>query len=173
MPRRLHPMNEMFPPTSVPSASGIKGLIEAIAQNTVEDPFSKTMTAPQWAALAPFLLPFSLAQNQMLIAQGSVDRTLYFLESGSLSVHYEDESGKVHLAILNAGSVVGEAGFFADMPRNATVQAASDCKLWNLTHSRFGDLALKAPRVALALALALGAIVSKRMMDRRKRISVT
>jgi CRP/FNR family transcriptional regulator, cyclic AMP receptor protein len=166
-------MSAMFPPTSVPSAVNLKGLMEAIAQNTVEESLGKAMTAPHWAALAPFLLPFSLAQNQMLIAQGSVDRTLYFLESGSLTVHYEDESGRVHLAILNAGSVVGEAGFFADMPRNATVQAASDCRLWNLTHSRFTDLSLKVPRVALALALALGAIVSKRMMDRRKRISVT
>ena len=166
-------MSSMFPPTGIPSALGIKGLMESIAQNTVEESLGKTMTSQHWAALAPFLLPFSLAQNQMLIAQGSVDRTLYFLESGSLSVHYEDESGRVHLAILNAGSVVGEAGFFAGMPRNATVQAASDCKLWNLTHSRFADLSLKVPRVALALALALGAIVSKRMMDRRKRISVT
>lgn len=170
---KLQLMNEMFPPSSIPSASGIKGLIDAFAQNTVEESLNKTMKAPQWASLAPFLLPFSLAQNQMLIAQGSVDRTLYFLESGSLSVHYEDESGRVHLAILNAGSVVGEAGFFADMQRNATVQAASDCRLWNLTHSRFADLSLKAPRVALALSLALGAIVSKRMMDRRRRISVT
>jgi CRP/FNR family transcriptional regulator, cyclic AMP receptor protein len=166
-------MSAMFPLTSIPSTPGLKGLVEAIAQNTAEESLGKTMTPQHWAALAPFLLPFSLAQNQMLIAQGSVDRTLYFLESGSLSVHYEDESGRVHLAILNAGSVVGEAGFFADMPRNATVQAASDCKLWNLTHSRFADLSLKVPRVALALSLALGAIVSKRMMDRRKRISVT
>lgn len=166
-------MSAMFPPTNIPSASGIKSLMEAIAQNTVEESLGKTMMAQHWTALAPFLLPFSLAQNQMLIAQGSLDRTLYFLESGSLSVHYEDESGRVHLAILNAGSVVGEAGFFADMPRNATVQAASDCKLWNLTHNRFVDLSVKVPRVALALALALGSIVSKRMMDRRKRISVT
>lgn len=166
-------MNPMFPPASIPSAFAIKGLIDAISHNTVEESLNKTMTAPHWAALAPFLLAFSLAQNQMLIAQGSVDRTLYFLESGSLSVHYEDESGRVHLAILNAGSVVGEAGFFADMPRNATVQAASDCKLWNLTHSRFADLSLKQPRVALALSVALGALVSKRMMDRRRRISVT
>lgn len=166
-------MNELFPHNPMSSTFAIKVLIDAMAHNTAEESLNKMMTAPHWAALAPFLLPFSLAQNQMLIAQGSVDRTLYFLESGSLSVHYEDESGRVHLAILNAGSVVGEAGFFADMPRNATVQAVADCRLWNLTHSRFADLSNKLPRVALALATALGAVLSKRMMDRRKRISVT
>ena len=166
-------MSEQFPNNPMSGTFAIKGLIDAMARNTAEESLNKIMTAPHWAALAPFLLPFSLAQNQMLIAQGSVDRTLYFLESGSLSVHYEDESGRVHLAILNAGSVVGEAGFFADMPRNATVQAVSDCRLWNLTNSRFADLSNKLPRVALALATALGGILSKRMMDRRKRISVT
>lgn len=166
-------MYAIFPPPSPPSVPGIKGLIEAIGHNTAEDSLSKIVTPPHWEAMAPFLLPFSLGQSQMLIAQGSLDQTLYFLESGSLSVHYEDESGRVHLAILNAGSVVGEGGFFAHMPRNATVQAVGECKLWNLTHGRFVELSNKLPRVALALSMALGAIVSKRMMDRRKRIAVT
>ncbi len=166
-------MNAIFTQSSAPGAPGIKGLIEAIALNSADDSLGKIMTPLQWEAMLPFLLPFSLGQGQMLIAQGSLDQTLYFLESGSLSVHYEDESGRVHLAILNAGSVVGEGGFFAHTPRNATVQAVGDCRLWNLTHSRFVDLSQKLPRVALALAMALGAIVSKRMMDRRKRIAVT
>ena len=168
-----HLMNALFPPPSRPTVPGVKALIEAIAQNSAEDSLSKIMTPPHWEALAPYLLPFSLAQSQMLIAQGSLDQTLYFLESGSLSVHYEDESGRVHLAILNAGSVVGEGGFFAHMPRNAAVQAVGECRLWNLTHGRFVDLSQKLPRVALALSMALGAIVAKRMMDRRKRIAVT
>ncbi len=166
-------MNAIFTQSSAPGAPGIKGLIEAVALNSADDSLGKIMTPLQWEAMLPFLLPFSLGQGQMLIAQGSLDQTLYFLESGSLSVHYEDESGRVHLAILNAGSVVGEGGFFAHTPRNATVQAVGDCRLWNLTHSRFVDLSQKLPRVALALAMALGAIVSKRMMDRRKRIAVT
>ena len=166
-------MNAIFTQSSAPGAPSIKGLIDAVALNPADDSLGKIMTPLHWEAMLPFLLPFSLGQGQMLIAQGSLDQTLYFLESGSLSVHYEDQSGRVHLAILNAGSVVGEGGFFAHTPRNATVQAVGDCKLWNLTHSRFADLSQKLPRVALAVAMALGAIVSRRMMDRRKRIAVT
>ena len=166
-------MNAIFTLPIPAGTPGIKGLIEAVALNTADDSLGKIMTPLHWEAMLPFLLPFFLGQGQMLIAQGSLDQTLYFLESGSLSVHYEDEAGRVHLAILNAGSVVGEGGFFAHMPRNATVQAVGDCKLWNLTHSRFADLSQKRPKVALALSMALGAIVSRRMMDRRKRIAVT
>ena len=70
-------------------------------------------------------------------------------------------------------AVTGEGGFFAHAPRNATVQAVGDCKLWNLTYVKYLELSQKLPRVALALAMGLGAIVSKRMTDRRKRVSVT
>lgn len=166
-------MNAIFQPSNSPNAHNVKGLIDAVSRNTVEDALSKAISVQQWEAMAPFLQPFSLAQSQMLIAQGSLDRTLYFLESGSLSVHFEDESGRVQLAIVNAGNAVGEGGFFSQMPRNATVQAVGECKLWNLTYLRFVDMSQKLPRVALALSLALGAILSKRMVDRRKRVSVT
>ncbi len=166
-------MNAIYQPSNSPQAHNVKGLIDAIARNTAEDALSKSVTPLQWEAMAPFLQPFPLAQSQMLIAQGSMDRTLYFLESGSLSVHYEDDAGRVHLAIVNAGNAVGEGGFFSQMPRNATVQAVGECKMWNLTYLRFVDMSQKLPRVALALAMALGAIISKRMTDRRKRVSVT
>jgi CRP/FNR family transcriptional regulator, cyclic AMP receptor protein len=166
-------MNAIFSQPNLPPTHNVRGLVDAVAHNTVEDSLGKALTPLQWEAMAPFLQPFSLAQSQMLIAQGSLDRTLYFLESGSLSVHYEDEAGRVHLAIVQAGNAVGEGGFFSQMPRNATVQAVSDCKLWNLTYLRFVDMSQKLPRVALALSLALGAIISKRMVDRRKRVSVT
>lgn len=166
-------MNAIFQPSSTTPGHNVKGLIDAVAHNTVEDSLAKSITPMQWEAMAPFLQPFALAQSQMLIAQGSMDRTLYFLESGSLSVHYEDEAGRVHLAIVQAGNAVGEGGFFSQMPRNATVQAVDNCKLWNMTYLRFVDMSQKLPRVALALSLALGAIISKRMVDRRKRISVT
>ncbi len=156
-----------------PNAPNIKGLIDAVARNTVEDALAKSLVSSQWEAMAPFMQTFTLAPSQMLIAQGSLDRTLYFLESGSLSVHFEDGNGKVNLAIVNAGSAVGEGGFFSHSPRNATVQAVAECKLWNLTYIKYAEMSQKLPRVALALAMSLGAILSKRMTDRRKRISVT
>jgi CRP-like cAMP-binding protein len=166
-------MNAVFQPSSHPNTPSIKGLVDAVARNAVEDALAKAITPPQWEAMAPFLQSFMLAPSQMLIAQGSMDRTLYFLESGSLSVHFEDATGRVQLAIVNAGSAVGEGGFFAAAPRNATVQAVGECKLWNMTYIKYLDMSQKLPRVALALAMGLGAIITKRMTDRRKRVSVT
>ncbi len=166
-------MNAIFEPANKSNTPSIKGLIDAVNRNTVEDALAKSVAAAQWEAMAPFMQTFTLASSQMLIAQGSLDRTLYFLESGSLSVHFEDGAGKVHLAIVNAGAAVGEGGFFSHTPRNATVQAVAECKLWNLTYIKYTEMSQKLPRVALALAMGLGAILTKRMTDRRKRVSVT
>lgn len=151
----------------------ITGLIEAFVHNHGEDALSRTVTLAQWEALANYMQPFTLAQNQILITQGSLDRTLYFVETGSLSVHFEDAASRIRLAIVGAGSVVGEGGFFSHMPRNATVQAATECNMWSITPMRFAELSHRLPGAALALAMALGSIVCKRMNDRRRRVAVT
>lgn len=152
---------------------GIKGLIEAFVLNHGEDALSRAVTPAQWEALANYMQPFTLAQSQILITQGAQDRTLYFVESGSLSVHYEDAAARIRLAIVGAGSVLGEGGFFSHMPRNATVQAATECSIWSITPMRFTELSHRLPAAALALAMALGAIVCQRMHDRRRRVAVT
>ena len=140
---------------------------------TSDDTLSRAITPPQWEALAPYLQPFAIAESQALITQGSQDRTVYFIETGSLSVHYEDDAGRVRLAILGAGSGVGEGGFFSHLPRSATVQAVSAYKLWRLTPMKFAELSNRQPVVALALVMGLGGLVARRMTDQRKRIAVT
>jgi CRP-like cAMP-binding protein len=111
----------------------------------------------------------------VLISKGANERSVYFIENGSLSVHYESEStpGRLRMAVVMAGSAVGEGGFFSHRPRNATVQAASPCRVWVLTPIRFGELTNRQPPIALALTLGLGALMSRRMLDRRMRIAVT
>ncbi|WP_296442916.1 Crp/Fnr family transcriptional regulator [Rhodoferax sp. UBA5149] len=151
----------------------IKGLIEAFVHNHGEDALSRSVTPDQWQALASYMQPFTLAQSQILITQGSQDRTLYFVETGSLTVHFEDAGDRIRLAIVGAGSVLGEGGFFSHMPRNATVQAATECRMWSITPLRFAELSHRLPGAALALTMALGAIVCKRMQDRRRRVAVT
>lgn len=151
----------------------IQGLLQAFVLNHGEDALSSKVTPTQWEALANYMQPFNLVQSQVLIKQGAQDRTLYFVESGSLSVHFEDEKERIRLALVGAGSVLGEGGFFSHLPRNATVQAATECKMWGITPNRFAELSQRLPAAALALTMALGAIVCKRMQDRRRRIAVT
>lgn len=151
----------------------IQGLALAIGHNHAADSFRLSLSPAHWDILASYMQPFALMQGQVLIEQGGTDRTLYFIETGSLSVHYQDQKARVRLAILGPGSVVGEGSFFSHVPRNATVQAASHSKLWSLTSLRFSDLSSRQPGLALELVMAMGAVVSKRLFNRPRRVAVT
>ena len=121
----------------------IQILLKAIASDTTDTTLAHAITSAQWDVLA------------------------------MLTVHFEDATGKIRLAAVGAGAVVGEGGFFSRMARSATVQAGSACRLWTLSPMRFSELANRQPNAALALAMALGAIMARRLVSNRRRIAVT
>ena len=151
----------------------IQGLVHATAHNQSLDAFHPTLTSAQWALLGSYLQPFAMEQGQVLIEQNASDRTVYFVETGALTVHYEDGKGRLRLASVEAGSAVGEGAFFSRNLRTATVQAASPSKIWSLTPIRFTELTNRQPTLALEVAMALGALVSRRLSNRPKRVAVT
>ena len=159
--------------TPVVSKLDLQGLLDAIAQASADDSMTNPLTPAQWDILSSYLLPVVLPAGQILFSQGATDRTLYLVESGSLSVHYEDEKQRLRLAIVGPGSVVGEGAFFSHRPRSATVQAGAPCKLWSLPALRFAELSNRQPAVALALAMASGAVLAKRLGNRRRRVAAT
>jgi CRP-like cAMP-binding protein len=153
--------------------STIQDLCRAIAQNTSYDAFAPALNPQQWETLASYLQPFDLAAGQVLIDQGANDRTLFFIESGALSVHLIGDKGQMQLAILNPGSVVGEGAFFSRAPRSANVVSTGSARVWRLTAIRFAEMSNRQPNLALELVLALGAVIAKRMVNKPKRVAVT
>ena len=163
----------MNAPLPTPIRFDVQGLIHATAHNQTLDAFHPALTAKQWELLGTYLQPFAVKQGQVLIEQNASDRTVYFVETGTLTVHYQDDKGRLRLASVEAGSAVGEGAFFTRLPRNATVQAASPCKIWSLSPIRFTELTNRQPQMAVEIALALGALVSRRLANRPKRVAVT
>ncbi len=149
------------------------GLQAAIAAELSVDYLRLKISKQQWSILGQYLQPFQLAANQTLIEQGSKDRSIYLVESGSLSVHHEDGQNLSHIAIVGPGSVVGEGAFFSYQPRSATVQGSSVCKLWSLAPMRYTELANRHPSEALALVFALGAVLSLRHSNKPKSVAIT
>lgn len=163
----------MNAPLRNPIKFDVRGLMQACQHNRSIDVFDPQLTIAQWDMLGGYLQPFTLAQGQVLIEQGAMDRTLYLVETGSLSVHYEDSKARVRLAIVAPGSAVGEGSFFTRGARSATVHAAAPSKIWSLTPIRFTELSNRHPEVALNIAMGLGALVSRRLFNKPKRIAVT
>lgn len=163
----------MNAPLRNPVKFDVQGLVKAIVDNDSSDAFRPQLSAAQWDTLGSYLQPFGVTGGQVLIHQGAEDRTLYLVEEGSLTVHYEDSKGRVRLAVINAGSAVGEGAFFSRNPRSATVQAAGTSKIWSLPPLRFSELSKRQPEVALEIAMALGALVSRRLANKPRRVAVT
>ena len=163
----------MNAPHRAPIQFDVHGLMQATARNQTADHFRPAIGPKQWELLGTYLQPFALQPGQVLIEQNASDRTVYFVEEGKLTVHYEDDKGRLRLASVEAGPAVGEGAFFSRNPRSATVQAASVCKIWSLTPIRFTELSNRQPQLALDVAMALGSLVSRRLGNRPKRVAVT
>lgn len=162
---------------NAPSSAGalqfdIRDLVAATQHDSL-DGFRPALNAAQWDLLRTYLQPLSIQKGQVVIHQGASDRTVYLVEAGMLTVHFEDEAKRIRLATVESGSAVGEGAFFSRQPRTATVQAATPCKLWTMTPLRFGELSNRQPQVALEVAMALGALVSRRLANKPKRVAVT
>lgn len=159
---------------TVPSArADIKALAAAMRQSNALDAVPLNLSDAQWTTLSGYLQPVLLRQGQALIEQGVKDRTVYFVESGTLTVHYEDSQDRIRIAVVGEGSLLGEGAFFSHLPRSATVSAGSDCRLWCLTPLRFRELCTRAPEVALELTVAMSAVLARRMYNKPKRVAVT
>jgi CRP/FNR family cyclic AMP-dependent transcriptional regulator len=163
----------MNAPLRNPLKFDVQGLVQAIAANDSSDAFTPHLSSAQWDILGSYLQPFAVNGGHVLIQQGAEDRTLYLVETGSLTVHYEDTKGRLRLAVIRPGSAVGEGAFFSRNPRSATVQAAITSKIWSLAPLRFSELSKRQPELALELAMALGSLVSRRLAIRPRRVAVT
>lgn len=151
----------------------IQDLVNVLSHGASSDELGLRLAKEQWDALSSYLQPIALAAGQILIVQGGKDRTLYFIEEGSLTVHYQDQEKKIQLALVGPGSVVGEGAFFTHRPRQATVQATAPCKVWALLPLRFMELSKRLPDTALEIVMRLGALVSNRLAHQRRRVAVT
>ena len=151
----------------------VLALAQAMRTSNALDAVPVNLSDAQWQLLGDYLQPVTLSQGQVLIEQGVKDRTVYFVESGSLTVHYEDDKDRVRIAVVGAGSILGEGAFFSHLPRSATVNAGSHARLWCMTPLRFRELSTRYPSIALDLTVAMAAVLARRMYHKPKRVAVT
>ena len=158
---------------SASTPQDLSALIQAMTTSVASDTAQNVLHAGQWEMLAPYLVPLNLAAGEVLFAEGAQDRNLFMVESGSLSVHYQDAKERIRLALVGPGSIVGEGAFFAHRPRRATVQATGPSRLWCLTALRFTELVNRQPALGLALVIMAGQVLARRASDTRRRIAST
>lgn len=143
---------------------GFEELVRAIQSLNGDDALRARFDLTQWRTLGGYLTPQSVRAGELLIQQGTVDRSVYFLGQGSLQV-YVSGPQTVHsrIVMLRPGSVTGEAGLFSDGPHTSNVEAMTACTVWALRMPRFQELSQRSPQIALELMRAIGAVLVMRM----------
>lgn len=142
----------------------INALVQAMQTLNTEDGFRARLGLDQWRVIAPYLTRHEIRNGDLLIKQGDTERSMYFLEQGSLQVFATGGApGTNRIAILRPGSVVGEPGVFADGPRMANVEAMTACVVWALRGPRLEELAQRSPMLAFEILRAAGAVMAARM----------
>lgn len=139
-------------------------LVNSVQTLNAEDAFRIRLSMDQWRIVSAYLTKHEVRTGDLLIKQGENDRTLYFLGAGNLQVFVSGRPpGGSPVAILRAGSVVGEAGLFGDGVRMANVEAMSPCTVWALRGPRLEELSQRSPGLAMELMRAAGGVMAARM----------
>lgn len=150
----------------------LNGLIEAFSIPTDPELKVPTLSESQWQSLANYLSPAALAESQIVFQRGREESSLYFLESGKIAIHYENEEGKLRMGLVGPGAVFGEASFLGNMVRQATAQSMAPGKAWVLTVLKFREMLLRDSELALKTMQIAASTLARRSRDARKRRSI-
>lgn len=104
--------------------------------------------------------------KKVIIHEGDVSESLYYIIEGSVSVQAENESGdEIILAQLNQGDFFGEAGLFEfeddDSKRSARVLARTYCVVAEISYQQFRKIVTEDPAVMFLLTGQLFARLKK------------
>jgi NTE family protein len=100
-----------------------------------------------------------LRRGEILVRQGEPSDTLYFVLSGRFAVHLEGVAEPT--AEIGQGQPIGEIGFFAGLPRSATVTALRDSSVLAITRERFQKISQSSPEIRDTVVASLARRLSE------------
>jgi len=102
--------------------------------------------------LADALVPARPVDEHYLCRQGDDTDSLLFVERGRVSVVVERPGhAAIRHRVFGANTVVGEIGFFLDVPRSASLRLDGNTSVWALDRSAFERLQRDRPALTAAL----------------------
>ena len=133
-------------------------------QPTAATAFLPHATDEDWAVIREHAEVLHATPGQVVAHEGSVDRSLYIVLDGVLEATLGGRRGaRRRVSTMEAGTVMGEIGFFDGQPRSAAVRAVTDTRLLRLGFDAFEALAAKDPALGRAILLDLGRVLAARI----------
>jgi len=91
------------------------------------------------------------ARGDVLFRQGEAGDAAYLILSGAAEVSIDTPTGQFVVTTINEHEIVGEIAILCDVPRTATVSAASEVVALRITKERFFTLIDEFPEMAVEM----------------------
>lgn len=117
------------------------------------------------------MVPRSIDSGDVVFNQGAQGDTLVVVMDGILRVEVADAQGQsATVATVQAGELVGEMAVLDAAPRSASVVAATDCRLFELSRDGLERLRKTCPSASATIVGAVIGDVTRRLRNVNKRI---
>ena len=128
--------------------------------------------AAEVSRIVPFLERYDLEVGGLLFSQGEPANSVEFLASGSVAATIDDEQGRPMRRRRMVGhTVVGEMGFYRQVPRTATVIAEEPTVVYRLTRATFNKMQGENPAAAIAFQMLIIRLLADRLEFADREIS--
>ncbi len=107
-----------------------------------------------------------------ILAEGTSVSALYVIQTGKVRISKVVPGvGEEALAILEAGDVFGEIGFFDGGPASAHALAHSDCEIFSIPHAEMRELIAARPDLAGRFLWAFGRTLARRLRETNQKMA--
>ena len=116
----------------------------------------------------------SFKKGETIVKEGDIDRNLFFLTKGSVSVriHLPESDRYKRLITYSAGVTFGEMAFLDGSPRSAEVCADEASETYLLSPDEYAVLQKKKPEIAVKLVRNIALEMSERLRIRTNEVRV-
>ena len=154
--------------TCVLKSNGYEQKLEPI--QLVDQQLLKELTQQELCELTKHLLYKKYTKGKTIIRKGSASQSLFFLESGQVSIQDTADDREFTLAIINAGNSFGEMALLDKQPRSANVKALTDITCFIMSFDILDNIENLAG-IKLKMLANLGASLSSRLRTANKELA--
>lgn len=131
------------------------------------------LTDEERKEICPYLTLKECSAKEMLMKENEPSDYMGFMAKGRLAVKKETgfEGKYIVLAILESGTIVGEAEMLGHGPRSSTVVAVEDSRLLTLTDNSMNQLLQANPALGIKILKRIIYIISLRLRQAGERLS--
>lgn len=119
-------------------------------------PAFSTLTRDEAAALLGDGTPKAFGEGEILLREGDPSDHALFVLEGTVRVEVASRYGTVDIAALEAPALLGDIGVFAEVPRTATIRAASRGEVLRISDEGMRRLGRTNPDLMQYVVLQLG-----------------